>query len=99
MQYFYLYILKCSDGSYYVGHTDDIDKRISEHYTGEIDCYTKKKRPFQVVLVDYFASRYEALSAERKIKKWSRVKKEAYIKKDWELLSLLGKRKKKKIIK
>ena len=40
---FYVYILKCSDGSYYTGHTDDIEKRLSEHVMGKVKCYTQKR--------------------------------------------------------
>ena len=48
---FYVYILKCSDGSYYTGHTDDIDKRISEHKLGIIKCYTSTRLPVKVVFI------------------------------------------------
>ena len=78
MQPFYLYILKCSDGSYYTGHTDNIEKRISEHTLGVIKGYTSKRLPVKVVYVAQFASRYEAIAAERKIKGWSRKKKKVF---------------------
>ena len=95
MNKFYLYIFKCSDKSYYIGHTDDIEKRISAHKTGFFPtCFTKKRLPIEVVCIKEFASRYEALCAERKIKKWNRKKKEAFINNDWDLLSELSKRKK-----
>ena len=92
MKKFYLYILKCCDDSYYVGHTDDIEKRISEHMLGSFPCYTKKRLPVKVVCVKDFTTRYEALVAERKIKKWTRAKKEAFIKDNWDELSKLSKR-------
>jgi predicted GIY-YIG superfamily endonuclease len=94
MKKFYLYILKCNDDSYYVGHTDDIEKRISEHVAGKLHCYTKKRLPVKVVHVQDFVTRYEALVAERKIKKWTRKKKESYIAGNWKLLSELAKRNK-----
>ena len=78
MEKFYLYILKCRDESYYVGHTDNIIKRISEYKAGKIACYTKKRLPVEAVHVNYFTSRDEALVAERKIKGWSRKKRSSY---------------------
>jgi predicted GIY-YIG superfamily endonuclease len=87
---FYIYILKCSDGSYYVGHTDNIKKRVSEHKYGLKPCYTRKRLPITIVHVKDFPTRIEALAAERKIKGWSREKKEAYIRGDWKLLCLLA---------
>ena len=93
MQYFYVYILKCSDGSYYTGHTDNIEARISQHQLGLIkNCYTITRLPVAVVFVQTFASRNEAFNAERKIKGWSKQKKEALIKGDWELVSSLSKK-------
>lgn len=83
MQYFYVYILKCSDGSYYTGHTDDFEKRMYEHKQGRIKCYTKDRLPVEIVFVENFESREEALIAERKLKGWTRKKKEALIERGW----------------
>lgn len=96
MKPFYLYILKCSDDSYYVGHTDDIEQRIDDHYRGENRCYTSSRRPFELVYVTEFAERAEAIDAERQIKKWTRKKKEALIREDWHDLQRLAKKKFKK---
>ena len=93
MNDFYVYILKCNDTSYYVGHTDDIEKRISEHNSNAYPCYTSKRLPIDVVFVQTFGSRAEALDAERQIKKWSRQKKEALIQGNFTKLSLLAKKK------
>ncbi len=90
---FYIYILKCSDDSYYVGHTDNIEKRISEHKIGTHAGYTSTRLPVDVVFIQPCASRYEALSAEQKIKRWSRKKKEALIRGDWESLKIFAKKK------
>ena len=87
---FYAYILRCSDGSYYVGHTDDIEKRVAEHEQGLITVYTRKRRPVKLVFAEEFATRYEALSVERQIKGWSRAKKEALIKGNWTRLRALA---------
>lgn len=86
MKPFYVYILKCSDGSYYTGHTDLIEKRISEYMSGTVSGYTASRLPVQVIYVETFGSRYEALAAERQVKGWSRKKKEALISQDWKKL-------------
>lgn len=80
---FFIYILKCSDGSYYTGHTDNIESRISAHKLGQGCTYTKERLPIEVVFVQQFGSRYEALSAEQQIKGWNRRKKEALMRGDW----------------
>ena len=88
---FWTYILHCADGTYYTGHTDDIESRIAQHHHGHFrGCYTFSRRPLEVAWVDEFPSRYEALQAERRIKSWSRAKKEALIGGDWSRLSYLA---------
>jgi predicted GIY-YIG superfamily endonuclease len=93
MNNFYIYILKCNDDSYYVGHTDDIDKRIAEHESNAYDCYTSKRLPIKVMYMQTFATRGEALEMERLVKKWSRKKKEALIENNWSKLISLAKKK------
>ena len=93
MNNFYIYILKCNDDSYYVGHTDDIDKRIAEHESNAYDCYTSMRLPIKVMYVQTFATRAEALEMERLVKKWSRKKKEALIENNWSKLTSLAKKK------
>jgi predicted GIY-YIG superfamily endonuclease len=89
---FWMYMLQCADGSYYVGHTDNLDLRISAHVQGSIPgCYTESRRPGSLVFSQYFASRYEALALERRVKGWSRAKKEALIREDWGEISRLAK--------
>jgi len=81
---FFVYILHCSDGSYYTGHSDNLERRIHEHQAGAISsCYTFKRRPLQLVFSQDFPTREEALSAEQQIKGWSRKKKEAMMRGDW----------------
>jgi len=80
---FWVYILRCSDGSYYTGHTDSLEKRIAEHKAGEIPGYTSTRRPVALVFEEVFQRREEALAAELQIKGWSRKKKEAMIRGDW----------------
>lgn len=77
---FYVYMLRCSDGSYYVGHTDNLENRFAAHQAGSIpDCYTHDRRPVTLVFSDEFQTRDEAFQAERQLKGWSRAKKEALI--------------------
>ena len=87
---FYAYILRCRDGSYDVGHTDDIDHRLAPHQQRTLGGYTAKRRPVELVWTDTFPSRDEAFAAERKLKGWSRAKKEALMAGDWALVSLLA---------
>ena len=83
---FYVYILKCSDDSYYTGYTNDIDKRICEHSEGKGSIYTSKRLPIELVFLQDFQTKSESLEAERKLKNWNRIKKEIVIKKGWESL-------------
>ena len=92
MKDFYVYILKCNDGSYYVGHTDDLNKRMSEHHLGLHEGYTSARRPVELVAMQTFYTRDEAFAAERKIKKWTRAKKEAFVRSDWNEISRLAKK-------
>ncbi|NOY52481.1 MAG: GIY-YIG nuclease family protein [Deltaproteobacteria bacterium] len=91
---FWVYILKCSGGSYYTGHTDNLEKRIAEHQQGVIQCYTIKRLPVVLMFCEEFPTRDEALSRERQIKGWSRKKKEALINGDWTELSRLSRSRK-----
>jgi len=87
---FYVYILRCSDGSYYTGHTDNLDIRLAQHQQGIMRCYTLKRRPVELVFVETTNSRQYAVETEIQIKKWSRKKKEALIARDWNLLRELA---------
>ncbi|MDO8614827.1 MAG: GIY-YIG nuclease family protein [Dehalococcoidia bacterium] len=87
---FWLYILRCADASYYIGHTDDLEKRIAEHNWGKVSPYTRKRRPLHLVFADEFPTRLEALERERQLKGWSRAKKEALIKGNWTRLRELA---------
>ena len=90
---FWAYLLRCKDGSYYTGHTDQLDARIGAHQSGAYEGYTKTRRPVTLVLAQDFPTRLEALEAERRIKGWSRAKKLALIRADWPLISELAKKK------
>lgn len=80
---FYVYILRCSDGTYYTGHTDDLERRIAQHQTGEIAGYTQDRRPVDLFWSESFETRAEALASELQIKGWSRKKKEALAAGNW----------------
>lgn len=76
---FFTYMLLCSDKSYYVGHTDDLERRLGQHETGATGGYTATRRPIQLVWFEEFPTREQAKAVEAQIKKWSRRKKEALI--------------------
>ena len=98
MKKFYIYILKCSDASYYVGHTDNLELRIGKHQAGEIEGYTHSRRPVGLVFSETFVSRIDALERERQVKGWTRQKREALIRGDWNTIHNLSRGKDSKSI-
>ena len=88
----WVYILRCSDGSYYAGCTTDLEKRWGQHQAGTVEGYTAARRPLDLVWVGEFQSIYDAIDMERRIKRWSRAKKEALIRRDYGALPALSKR-------
>ena len=74
---FFVYMLRCADGSYYVGQTDDLDRRIAEHTEGGKCQYTTQRRPVSMLWAQEVPTREEARAIEAQMKRWSRVKKEA----------------------
>ena len=88
-----IYVLFCADGRYYTGITrKSVEECVSEHANGAIPgCFTYFRRPVARVYSEHYERIDEAIAAER-IKGWSRAKKEAYIKGDYERLSQLAKR-------
>ena len=87
---FFAYILRCNDGSYYAGHTEDLEQRIAQHQAGALGGYTAKRRPVTFLWAESFQTRDDAFHAEHKIKGWSRAKKEALMAGDWSLVSELA---------
>lgn len=87
---FHAYMLRCADGSYYVGHTDDVDARLIAHSRGRVSAYTAKRRPLELVWSEPFDGREDAFIRERQLKDWSRAKKEALIAGDLERLRWLS---------
>lgn len=90
----HVYIVKCSDGSYYTGSSKNIEKRIVEHNLGLGGDYTRLRRPVKLVYSEGFENYMDAFNAERRIKKWSRKKKEALINGDFNELVRLSNLKK-----
>ena len=88
--HFWVYLLRCSDGTYYAGHTDNLEKRLTEYQAGFGADYTMRRRPVELVWCEYLRSRDEAFAFERRIKGWSHGKKEALIARDWERVRQLA---------
>jgi putative endonuclease len=88
---FWCYILRCADGKYYTGHTDDLERRIAEHMHGGYCDFTSRRLPVTLIWAADFPTREEALASELRIKKWSRAKKEALAVGDWNRLSYFAK--------
>ena len=94
MKKYFVYILKCSDNSYYTGITNNIDRRLIEHKNGgDRKSYTFSRRPVELVYKESFQNPNNAIMWEKRIKGWSRKKKEALIKGDFEELKRLSNQK------
>ncbi|MBS1520294.1 MAG: GIY-YIG nuclease family protein [Bacteroidetes bacterium] len=92
MKQYFVYILLCSDNSYYTGITNNMERRFAEHETGENpNCYTHKRRPLQLVFCERFTDVNQAIAFEKQVKGWRRAKKEALINGNWDLLPKLSK--------
>ena len=88
---FWCYILRCADGKYYTGHTDDLERRFAEHQVGGYCSFTSSRLPVELLWTQDFPTRAEALESELRVKKWSRAKKEALANAGWNRLSHLAK--------
>ncbi len=89
----WLYILRCSDGSYYVGTArGSLETRVAQHNAGTFEGDTASRRPVELIFSQWFDRITDAIESERKLKKWSRAKKEAYIRHDFESLEQLAER-------
>ncbi|MCD6017371.1 MAG: excinuclease subunit [Bacteroidetes bacterium] len=88
VKYLYVYIVKCNDGTFYTGVTNDIDKRLIQHNEGiNEESYTYSRRPVNLVFYELFMDHNLAIEWETRIKKWSSKKKEALINSDWKRLA------------
>ena len=91
MKKYYVYILKCSDDTYYTGFTSNLDLRIEGHRSGaDKDAYTSERRPVRLVFQTEFTMAAFAIEAKKQIKRWSKAKKEALIKGEFKKLSKLA---------
>lgn len=89
---YYVYIVACRDGFYYTGVTNDLERRLCEHNEGiNKDCYTYKRRPVILKYFEHYTEVLQAIEREKQLKGWSRKKKEALFKEDFELLRELSK--------
>ncbi len=91
----FLYILQCSDGSYYVGTSSDLEQRLLAHNEGRAAAYTRSRRPVRLVYLEAHNSIEKARARERQVKRWTRAKKESLIsgsKKDLKRFSKRGHR-------
>lgn len=94
MKKYYVYIVECSDNSYYTGVTNDYETRISQHNAGiDTNSYTFKRRPVELVYISEFTEVLQAIAWEKKVKRWSRKKKEALILRKYHALPGLSARK------
>jgi putative endonuclease len=80
----FVYILSCSDRSYYVGISPDVEKRVKLHNDGKAAIHTKLHRPVILIYKQQFSSKSEARKREMQIKGWSRIKKEKLIRHEYE---------------
>ena len=85
----FVYILRCSDGSLYVGETSDVDARLLKHGDGSASKFTARRRPVTLAYSESCETRDDALKREQQLKRWTRVKKEALIVGDRDLLKRL----------
>ncbi|MGD2066386.1 MAG: GIY-YIG nuclease family protein [Candidatus Bathyarchaeota archaeon] len=79
MSHYYVYILRCKDGSYYTGHAKDVEKRFEMHKKGRGARYTRAHEPEEMVYTEQFENRGEAMRRERKIKRLSHYRKHQLI--------------------
>ena len=94
MKIYCVYILKCSDNTYYTGFTSNLEKRFFEHQQGKhTESYTYKRRPLELAFYCEFLEVGFAIDTEKQLKKWSKAKKEALINDEYEKLPNLAKKK------
>jgi putative endonuclease len=88
---YYVYMLLCADGSYYIGVTSNLEHRIAQHEYGEYrECYTFTRRPVRLVYCSDFREVIDAINWEKHIKRWSRAKKQALAANNWPRISELA---------
>ena len=88
----FMYILECSDGTYYTGSTKDLERRLIQHHSGEGANYTANRLPVKLIYYEEYHRIDDAFYREKQIQKWTRKKKKALINGDEKLLSELAKK-------
>lgn len=89
---YFVYILKCADGTYYTGYTGDLLRRYKQHQSGAIPrSYTKSRRPVELVWAGEFETKEEARSNEKRIKRMNTARKETLIQEDESLTAQIFK--------
>jgi putative endonuclease len=76
---FYVYILQCSDGSYYVGYAEDVEARVLRHNEGRGSAWTRRRLPVTLAYAERFPDELSAMAREAQLKRWSAAKKSASI--------------------
>lgn len=71
----YMYILECSDGSYYTGSTKNLDMRLAQHQAGEGSNHTKNRLPVKLIFFEEYQRIDEAYFREKQVQGWSRKRK------------------------
>ena len=88
----YIYILLCSNGTYYTGSTKYLESRVAQHQSGEGANYTRKHLPVELVYYEQFNRIDHAFNREHQIKKWSQKKKQALINDEFDSLPMFAKK-------
>jgi putative endonuclease len=88
----WMYILECSDGTYYVGSTKDLEYRLSEHQAGRGAKYTSRRLPAKLVYSEVYERVVDAYTREKQVQNWSRAKREALINNSEQSLPKLAKK-------
>jgi putative endonuclease len=89
----WMYILECSDGSYYVGSTKDLEGRLFQHQKGTGAKYTSRRLPVKLVYSEEYERVSDAYAREKQVQNWSRAKREALINGKEETLPMLARKK------
>ena len=91
-QGYWVYIIRCADGSYYIGSTRELEKRLWAHEKGRAATHTARRRPLYLAYSEKHGTRESARRRELQIKRWTREKKEALISGNMEGLKSMGKK-------
>jgi putative endonuclease len=91
MRTYYVYMLRCIDGSFYIGFTNDVVHRFEQHCAGcDETSYTYSRRPLRLVYAGEFDNPNQAIAFEKRLKGWTHNKKRAFAERDWPLLKRLA---------